>query len=157
MIDTRIYQIISMLDGMRSEDQDAAIKQLIKHYASKSVDNTMLLMSLIPEISQTQVSLLSKSCMENYQAAEWLVNLRTMKFDKKDSSAYFAAMVPAAKALFVRGTSEGASGAKQEFFKTFIDLYKKEFSWDRDRSWAESFGYSEFFKLLDKNIQEGKI
>lgn len=157
MFEEKLACLISTLDGMAERDEQAAVEEIIRNYAKKSVKNTEILLSLIPDVCKAQVKLMTKVANDNYMAAEWLCNLRCMKLDRTNQPSYFAAMVPAAMVLFPNGTAEGSSPAKKKFFDTFVDLYRKEFDWKKDGHWAESFDYTDFFKLLDKNIQEGKI
>lgn len=151
-------QMLNTFQGMSKRERDEAISTLICEYAKESVDNTTRLLALIPEISRTQVKLLSDKCTDNYQAAEWLMNIQEISPEKIDDPQMLAMMVPICKVMFPNGTcGKSHSKVRQQFFAKFLKLYKKEFDWQKDRSWAEQFGYKEYLTLIDKNLREGEI
>ena len=136
------------------ENAKEIVKQLILKYAGLSVDNARELLGMISGIADEAINKVSEKADQNLDAAYSLLQQRCVSQDA--SEIYFAMMVPVCKALFSKGKCQnGSSIAEEQYWELFIKLFKnkKNFSWDRDKEWADMFGYTEYLRLLEENMQ----
>lgn len=138
------------------EDVDEAMMYLIKNYAKRSTANAQFLLGTIPGLVDTAIQKMSEFAAMHSQASYWLMCQREMEPDK--SGMFFASMVPVCKARFPAGNSDGCCKAERDYFDQFLSLFanKKVFSWEKDRAWADTHGYTEYLKLVEKQMKEGK-
>lgn len=134
------------------ENCSQAIKYLISEYAKLSVTNASYLLRLIPEVSDIQLNLMAKESSDRYQAAFWLINQNYMTDDER---TLFASMTPICKVMFPSGNAFWKSIAMQNYFCKFMSLFRnpKAFSWNRDKTWAEQYGYTEYLKLVESQME----
>lgn len=137
---------------LSQENADDIVRQMVLKYAELSVDNARNLLSMVSGIADKAIKNVSEKASENAQAAFWLINQRKMEQDT--NGTFFASMVPVCKAMFSDGTCDGRSRAEQEYWSLFLEQFmdKKIFSWERDKNWADSYGYTQYLKLVEENL-----
>ena len=138
------------------EDADEAVTYLLQAYAKRSVDNARKLLGLIPGIADAAIEQVTEYASLHSQASYWLMAQREMEPDK--SGMFFASMVPVCKARFPSGNSVGCCKAEKEYFDQFLMLFqdKKQFSWEKDKGWADTHGYTEYLRLVERQMKGGK-
>ncbi len=134
---------------------DEAILYLIKNYG-KEFANAKLLLGTITDIVDTAIGKISEIASQQSQASYMLMLQREMEPDK--SGTFFASMVPVCIARFPNGNSEGCCKAERDYFDLFLTLFrdKKQFSWERDETWANTFGYTSYLRLVERQLKGGK-
>lgn len=138
------YEKISAI--VQSPNSKDLMENLIKIYASQSVDHATHLIEVIPAVSSAAMQILNKYLVDSCQVSTMLINQRCMEIDKE--GMYFASMVPVCKQMFPKGTIEGHSKAQKEYFDLFLKLFKdkKQFDWNNplDISWAKQYEYYDY-------------
>ena len=136
-----------------SQNATDAVEFIVKEYSENGVDNALHLLNLIPKISEILVKKVSNVARNYSQAAFWLMCQREMEDDK--DGTLFASMVPVCMAMFPSGNADGKSNAEKKYFEQFLHLLsdKKQFSWEKDKSWADMFGYTDYLRLVEKEAR----
>lgn len=135
-------------------DVDEAIDYLMAEYAKKGAANALHLLSRIGDIASVQVAQSEKRVVEYSQAAHWLMAQRELKPDK--SGTFFATLLPVCKIMFPNGNADGYCEAEQRYFRQFLEAFsdKNQFRWDRDRTWADMYGYTEYLQLIERKMNK---
>lgn len=136
---------------IQNENAEEMILTLINRFASKSVDNCRVIIRNNDRLIDKMMELQQKQRMEALQAAYMAVLQR--EFDITDYKTYFASMVPVCQVLFPLGTADGECLALKKYFDEFVNLLhnKKAFDIERDKSWAENYGYLDYLILVLNN------
>lgn len=102
-------------------------------------------------LEQTQ-----KKANDYSEAAHWLVVQREMEPDR--TGMFFATMLPVCKVMFPNGNADGRSEAEKRYFQQFLDAFsdKKQFSWKRDRTWADLHNYTDYLQLVERQMGGNK-
>ena len=134
---------------------EEVVKTVISEYTKNSVENCQFLLKLIPEIADHSIQILEQERMEKSQAIFWMMFQRFAQ-EKGNEAAYFASMVPVCKTYFSNGKNEGRSLVEIDYFNHFCELFKnkKAFSWEKDKDWADSMGYTDYLRLVEKQMNE---
>lgn len=137
-------------------DADEAIEFLIKNYAKGNVANARFLLGMIPGIADMAIEKMTEHASKHSQASYWLMCQRGMEPDK--SGMFFASMLPVCIARFPNGNAEGCCKAEKDYFEQFLSLFqdKKQFSWEKDRAWADTHGYTDYLLLVEKQLNGGE-
>ena len=140
----QLEAIYSILEADNTND---CIDFLLTRYAEISFDNAQYLLNKCQKLSEIAFAQCAEKSRRNEEAARWLVNLR--KF-KKDPETTLAAMMPVCITLYPEGNADRYCKAEQEFFDEFKALLHnpKAFMWEDSGDWAESFGYSDYIRLV---------
>lgn len=132
------------------EDSDEAILYLIKNYAKRSVHNARLLLGTIPGIADAAMTQMAEQTAKHRAASYWLMCQREMPTDK--GGMFFASMVPVCMARFPEGHAIGGCEAEKIYFDDFLTRFrdKKQFSWEKDKPWADMHGYTDYLQLVER-------
>lgn len=147
----------SILDEiLKWEDADEAVLYLVRNFAMNSTTNAQLLLSEIPKIAEAMLNRITERASIHAQASYWLMCQREMEPDK--SGMFFASMLPVCMARFPSGNSEGYCKAEKDYFDLFLTLFrdKKQFSWEKDKGWADMHGYTDYLLLVESQLKGGK-
>jgi len=136
------------------EDVDEAVGFLIMQYSEQSVHHTSALLTAIPKVAEIALEQSRKVAKDFAEAASWLMWQREMKPD--DSGMFFASMLPVCKSIFPSGKPTRGSKGELAYWKLFVEQFQnpKVFSWDRDRTWAKQYGYTEYLELVERQLKE---
>lgn len=136
------------------DDANEAVSFLIKQYAEQSVHHARELLEIIPKVADAALEKIGQVACDYSQAAGWLMCQREMEPD--DTGMFFASMLPVCKTMFPNGKPANGSKAEMEYWKLFVSQFRKQkvFSWDRDRSWADQYGYTEYLELVERQLRE---
>ncbi len=76
-------------------------------------------------------------------------------FSDKDKASMFCSMIPTCMAILPKGNADGCSQAHKAYFNRFLALLKdpKVFDWNRDKEWADSYGYTAYLELVLNQIK----
>ncbi len=153
MINTQ--QEMEIKNLLSSENSREIIHNIIEEYSKSSVNNCQFLLNLVPDIANRSIHILEKERMEKSQAIFMLMFERMAEI-KGNEVAYFASMVPVCMTYFPEGNAKRRNYAEREYFKLFCELFKnkKAFSWDRDKDWADSYNYTNYLRLVEKQMNE---
>lgn len=144
-----------ILDGILCMDYaKEAVEYMVKEYSKQSVENTRHLIQFISELSDIMLAHKEKEVGQHRQALFWLIVQKEMDEGKVDDRQLFASMVPVCMARFPNGTSGGYSTAEKKYFDRFLKLFKnkKAFSWEKDKTWADQCGYTDYLKLVEEKM-----
>lgn len=138
------------------EDADAAIMYLIKNFAKADMTNARMLLGTIPGIVDAAIGKVTEFAARHSQASYWLMCQREMEPDK--SGMFFASMLPVCMARFPSGNSEGCCKAEKDYFDLFLTMFrdKKQFSWEKDKGWADMHGYTDYLLLVESQLKGEK-
>ena len=144
----------SVLDEILNwQDADEAVMYLIRNFAKNSTANAQLLLSEIPKIAEAMLNRITEIASLHSQASYWLMCQREMEPDK--SGMFFASMLPVCMARFPSGNSEGCCKAEKDYFDLFLTLFrdKKQFSWEKDKGWADMHGYTDYLRIVESQLK----
>lgn len=143
---------ISFLLG--SDNSALVVETIVKLYAKQSVENARSMLGLIQGLSDIALKQINSKAIEYKEAAFWLINQRAIADEAQ--ATCFASMVPVCKAMFPDGYPTNGSKAETLYFEKFLSLFrnKKAFSWDRDKGWADTYGYTDYLMLIDEQTRE---
>lgn len=147
----------SLLDEiLKWDDVEEAIDYLMSEYGKKDVYNVMHLIGQIGDLASTALEQKQKIANKYAEAAHWLMAQREMEPDK--SGQFFASMLPVCQIMFPNGNAEGHTKTEKRYFQMFLDAFsdKKQFSWERDRVWADHFNYTAYLQLVERQMGGGK-
>lgn len=147
-------QEVILHEVLKWNNAEDAISFLLRKYSEQSADNAKFLLNAIPQVAELALERSRVVAVENANAAFWLICQRGMKVD--NDGMYFASMVPVCKALFPEGKRKGCSKAESDYFDLFVKQFKNPnvFSWEKDKAWADSLGYTEYLKIIEKQLEE---
>lgn len=151
--DTNMKLVIENL--LSTYNPEKVMRTIITEYAKNSVENCQFLLKIIPDIAERLTHILEQERMEKSQAIFWMMFQRFAQ-EKGNEAAYFASMVPVCKTYFSNGKVEGRSLVEIDYFNHFCELFKnkKAFSWEKDKDWADSMGYTDYLRLVEKQMNE---
>ena len=131
------------------------IRNIIEEYAEESTNNCQFLLNLIPDIANCSIYALEKEKMKKSQAIFMMMFERIAEI-KGNEDTYFASMIPVCMTYFPEGNAKGCNEAEKDYFNLFCKLFKnkKAFSWDRDKDWANTYKYTDYLRLVEKQINE---
>lgn len=147
----------SILDEILNwQDADEAVLYLIRNFAKNSTANAQLLLSEIPAIAEAMLTRIAERASLYSQASYWLMCQREMEPDK--SGMFFASMLPVCMARFPAGNSDGCCKAEKDYFDLFLTLFQdtKQFSWEKDKGWADTHGYTDYLRMVESQLKGGK-
>lgn len=129
------------------------VRTVITEYAKNSVEDCQFLLKLIPEIANHSIQILEKEKMEKSQAIFMMMFEQSVGI-KENEDTYFASMIPVCMTHFPEGNAKKHSKAEKNYFSLFCTLFKnrKAFSWERDKVWADSYGYTDYLRLVEKQM-----
>lgn len=135
------------------ENSREVICNIIEEYSKESVSNCQFLLNLVPDIANRSIHILEKERMKKSQAIFMLMFERIAEI-KGNEDAYFASMVPVCMTHFPEGNAIKRSEAERRYFELFCELFKnkKAFSWNRDKEWANSMGYTNYLLLVERQM-----
>lgn len=121
------------------ESLDKLIVNILKEYSDQSVENSVLLLTEIPNITKDVLIKKNEQLIKSKQALYWLICHSKTK--RKDWNA--GMLVPICMENYPNGCIENHCIAEQEFFSEFLDFLscKKNFDWEKDKRWAMQYGY----------------
>lgn len=146
MISQEMKFILNMI--LSKENAEEIIDHLLCEYAKQSVDNARSLLNKCIKLSDIALSQCNEKKEQYHEAANNMVLLRSIQ---DPLSSKLALMLPVCKALYPDGkANEKSSEAKKMFFKEFKETLnnQKAFSWEEDKEWADSYGYSDYIRLV---------
>lgn len=131
------------------------VRTVITEYTKNSVENCQFLLKLIPEIANHSIQILEQERMEKSKAIFWMMFEQSVGI-KENEDTYFASMIPVCITHFPEGNAKKRSEAEKNYFSLFCTLFKnrKAFSWERDKDWADSYGYTDYLRLVEKQMNE---
>jgi len=137
---------------LEHEDSDEILLELMLRFAKKSWQHSRALLNTVPKIVDTAYLGMAKQVQEQSEAVFSLMCQQHVKFTGK--SELFASMVPVCKARFPKGNADGKSVVEKDYFRKFLKLLKdpKAFSWEKDARWAEVEGYTDYLRLVERQI-----
>lgn len=144
-----------ILDGILCMDYaKEAVEYMVKEYAKQSVENARHLIQLISDLSDIMLAHKEKEVSKYREASFWLIVQKEMDEGKADDRQLFASMVTVCMARFPNGTNEGCCNAEKKYFLRFLELFKnkKVFSWEKDKTWADQYGYTDYLKLVEEKM-----
>lgn len=147
----------SLLDEIVEwNDAEEAVRYLIESFAGKGYSNALHILGLIQDVGQVVVKKATERENDFHQAAWWLIAQREMKPDS--SGILFSTMLPVCKAMFPNGNADRCSEVQKRYFQKFVDMLrdKKQFSWDRDKTWADTNGYTEYIRNVERQLRGEK-
>lgn len=146
---------LAIKDLLSTYNPEEVVRTVITEYMKNSVENCQFLLKLIPEIADHSIQILEQERMEKSQAIFWMMFQRFAQ-EKGNEAACFASMVPVCKTYFSNGKNEGRSLVEIDYFNHFCELFKnkKVFSWEKDKDWADSMGYTDYLRLVEKRMNE---
>lgn len=129
------------------------VRTVIIEYTKNSVENCQFLLKLIPEIANHSIQILEKEKMEKSQAIFMMMFEQSVGIEENEDT-YFASMIPVCMTHFPEGNAKKHSKAEENYFSLFCTLFKnrKAFSWERDKVWADSYGYTDYLRLVEKQM-----
>ena len=132
------------------EDARSAVEYILAEYASKGTENSLHILGQIQNIATILTQQADKKASDYYRAAWFLIAQRTMEPDQ--SGMFFSTMLPVCKAMFPGGKADGHCESMRRYFQQFLDMFrdKKQFSWEKDKKWAENNDYIEYLKLVEQ-------
>lgn len=141
---------------LRWDDAEEAIDYLLYEYGKKDVQNAKHLIGEIGDIASTALEQKQEAVNKYAEAAHWLMAQRDMKPDK--TGQFFASMLPVCIAMFPNGNAEGHRTTEKRYFQQFLDAFsdKAQFSWDRDRIWADHLNYTDYLQLVERQMGGSK-
>ena len=141
---------------LKWRDVAEVIDYMLAEYAKGGATNVVHLLSRIGDLAGVQVAQSEKRVSEYSQAAHWLMAQRELKPDKTGS--FFAAQLPVCMVMFPNGNADGHCEAEKRYFRQFLEAFsdKNQFRWDRDRSWADMYGYTEYLQLVERQMGGAK-
>ncbi len=133
---------------LASNNAEAIVKKLLLQYAGQSVDNARRVLSYVADVSNAALCQVNKQSEEYKEAGFWLIQQSGIDMD---SHGLFASMVPVCKAMFPNGYPDKGSGCDKAYFRKFVELLhdKRVFSWEKDKDWADMYGYSDYLRLVE--------
>lgn len=146
MISQEMKFILNMI--LSKENAEEIIDHLLCEYAKQSVNNARSLLNKCIKLSDIALSQCNEKKEQYREAAENMVLLRSIQ---DPPSAKLALMLPICKALYPDGkANEKSSESKKCFFIEFKETLNnhKAFSWKEDKEWADSYGYSDYIRLV---------
>ena len=148
-----VQQEMEINNLISCENSREIIRNIIETYSKESANNCQFLLNLIPDIANRSIHILEKERMEKSQAIFMMMFERTAEI-KGNEEAYFASMIPVCKTHFPEGNAKRCSQAEKDYFNLFCKLFKnkKAFSWKRDKEWANAYGYSDYLRLVEKQM-----
>lgn len=143
----------SIQELLKSGEPAEVATLFVEEFTKDSVENCRTLLKLIPTISDKAIQLMSKEVSIRSQAISMLLLESSMDL-KRNESTYFASMVPVCMTHFPEGNAKGRSKAERDYFSLFCKLLrdKKAFSWSQDKDWADTYGYTEYLKLVESQL-----
>ena len=140
---------------LASSNSKEVIQKIIEEYTKESISNCQFLLGLIPDIANRSIHILEKESRTKSEAIFMMMFERIAEIQGNED-IYFASMVPVCMAHFPEGNARRRSEAEREYFKLFCELFKnkKAFSWDRDKDWADSYNYTNYLRLVEKQMNE---
>lgn len=141
---------------LKWKDADDAMVYLLQNYARGGVENVRLLLKAIPRIADVAIDQMAETVAMQSQASYWLMFQRNLKPD--NSGTFFASMLPVCMARFPNGNSVGCCQAERDYFELFLTLFqdKKQFSWEKDKRWADTQGYTDYLRLVESQLAGGE-
>ena len=142
---------------MNSPSKEKLVMELMRIYASESVENARQLLNHSKNIVDI---IIKKMLEENTKTRNAAYMLMCQPYMEADKSSMFASMVPVCMVMFPNGVKEDQSSfAGMDYFEKFLSLLadKKVFSMkDKDdANWARCFGYEDYLNLvIDKNFKK---
>lgn len=146
MVNQDVRLIVNMI--LSNDNVDEIVDCLLSEYAQQSVDNARSLLNKCVKLSDIALFQCNEKKKQYYEAADNMVSLRSIK---DPPSVKLALMLPVCKALYPEGkANEKSSESKKRFFKEFKETLNnhKAFSWEEDKEWADSYGYSDYIRLV---------
>lgn len=150
------FEMIKDINNLLSKyNKDEIITAIIEEYTKDSVQNCQSLLDFIPKIAKHSMSILEKEISKKNTALYMLMIQNDIKIEGNEK-AYFATMIPVCLTYFPKGKAEGGGKTEKDYFDLFCKLFKNEkaFSWERDKDWADRFGYSEYLRLVESQLEE---
>lgn len=147
MISQEMEFILNMI--LSKENAEEIIDHLLCEYAKQSVNNARSLLNKCLKLSDIALFQCNDKKEQYHEAANDIVLLRSIQDPLP--SVKLALMLPVCKALYPDGkVNEKSSEAKKMFFKEFKETLNnhKAFSWEEDKEWADSYGYSDYIRLV---------
>lgn len=146
-----------MLDDIKNllhnYSQEEVIRTIIQEYTKNSIENCQFLLNLIPNIANHSIHILNRENLGKSQAISMIMFQNIVDY-KGNESTYFASMVPVCLTHFPEGNAKRCSEAERKYFELFCKLLKnkKAFSWDKDKKWADDYGYTDYLKLVESQL-----
>lgn len=142
--------IKSLLSTCNPEE---VVRTVITEYTKNSVENCQFLLKIIPEIADHSIHLLNREVLRKSEAISMVIFENAIDY-KGNEEIYFASMIPVCLTHFPEGNAERCSEAERRYFNLFCKLFKnkKAFSWKRDKDWADSYGYTDYLQLVEKQM-----
>lgn len=146
MVNQDVRLIVNML--LSNDNVDEIVDCLLSEYAQQSVDNARSLLNKCVKLSDIALFQCNEKKEKYHEAANNMVLLRSIQ---NSLSIKLALMIPVCKTLYPDGkVNEKHSEAQKMFFKEFKETLNnhKAFSWEKDKGWADSYGYSDYIRLV---------
>lgn len=156
MIDITDTNMKLAIKGLLSTyNPEEVVRTVITEYMKNSVENCQFLLKLIPEIADHSIHLLNREVARKSHAISMIMFENAIDW-KGNEDVYFASMLPVCITHFPEGNAKKCSEAERRYFNLFCKLFKnrKAFSWERDKDWADSYGYTDYLRLVEKQINE---
>lgn len=153
-LDMRQQKLVDSV--MKTYDREAVIQEIMIRFAKEDSANAQWLLSMIPAISSFIIQHQAKKVVGYYNSAQCL--MIQMHHNNMDSRSFFATVLPVVQNMLPLGKSSISSADEKAYFDMFVRHFRdpKAFNWERDKTWADLYNYTDYLKMIEAQLRGEK-